>query len=171
MNQIKTPSITKIKPQIIILLVILIYFLLLQSLNAPLYWKEENKSGMTSFYLGILNYVMVFLPFIILLCKNGIKKNLIMLQAMLRKYWIPYLIYVSSIYFIRQQVKFGVYYIDMGIGGFVFWLTKSPTSDFIMMYAFLIFQSFISLLFFIVLPYYTFVLHSNIFPLKKNNAR
>lgn len=163
MNQIKNPNISQIKHLIIILLFIVIYFLLLQSINSPIYLKYQNKSGSTCFYLDILNYVMVFLPLIKLLCKNGIKNNLIMLRAMLMKYWVPYLIYVVSIYLIRQQVLLGHYFIDMGIGRFVFWLTKSPTSDFAMMYAFWIFQSCISLLFFIALPFYTFVLYSYIF--------
>lgn len=179
MNQIKPKTVTpkktlirpviisQIKSRIIILLFIVVYFLLLQSINSFIYLKVQNKSGMISYYLDILNCVMVFFPLIILLCKKGIKKNLTMLQSMLRKYWIPYLIYVFSIYLIRQHVMLGVYYIDLGIGSLVFWLSKSPTSDFLMYYAFFIFQSFISLLFFVVLPFYTSVLHSYIFRLKK----
>ncbi len=174
-----TPKTTRIRPvitsqiksRIIILLFIAVYFLLLQSINVPIYWKNQNKNGSTTFYLVILDYVMVFLPLIILIFKIGIEKNLIMLQSMLRKYWIPYLIYVCSVYLIRQQVILGYYYIDMGIGGLVFWLTKSPASDFLMMDAFLIFQSYISLLFFLALPFYTSVLHSYIFRIKKENIR
>ena len=161
MNQI----IANIKTKIFILLSILVYFLLLQSINSAIYLKIENKSEMT-FYLDIFNYVMVFLPVIILFCKNNF--NILMLLSMLKKYCFPYFIYIFIIYFIRQQVQVGVYFIDIGITSFL--LSKSVTSEYIMMYVFWVFQSFISLLFFIILPFYTLVLHSYILGLKKDNA-
>lgn len=158
--------IAKIKTKIFILISIVVYFLLLQSINSAIYLKIENKSEMT-FYLDILNCVMVFLPVIILFCKNALKINILL--SMLKKYCFPYLIYIFIIYFIRQQVKVGVYFIDIGITTFL--LSKSVTSKYIMMYVFWVFQSFISLLFFIILPFYTLVLHSYIFGLKKDNAK
>lgn len=164
MNQI----IVKLKTKIFILICIVVYFLLLQSINSAIYLKIENKSELT-LYLDILNYIMVFLPVIILFCKNGFKINILMLLSMLKKYCFPYLIYIFIIYFIRQQVKVGVYFIDIGITSFL--LSKSVTSEYIMMYVFWVFQSFISLLFFIILPFYTLVLHSYIFGLKKDNAK
>ncbi len=163
MNQI----IVILKTKIIILLSIVVYFLLLQSINSAIYLKFANKSEM-SLYLVILNYIMVFIPFIILFCKNGFKINTLMFLSSLKKYFLPYLIYIFIIYFIRQQVKLGVNFIDIGITSFL--LSKSVTSEYTMLYIFLIFQSFISLLFFIILPYYALVLHSYVFKLKKYNT-
>lgn len=163
MNQI----IVTLKSKIFILLSIVVYFLLLQSINSAIFLKVENKSDM-SLFLVILNYIMVFIPVIILFCKNAFKINILMLLSTLKKYCFPYLIYIFIIYFIRQQVKLGVYFIDIGITSFL--LSKSITSEYTMLYIFWVFQSFISLLFFILLPFYTLILHTYFFGLKKYNA-
>lgn len=170
MNQIKPHNIYKRKHSIITLLLIVVYFLLLQSINSSIYLRYQIESESSYFYFDILNYVMVFLPLIILLYKYCLKKRIIMLHSMFMKYWIPYLIYVFSIYLVRQQVVLGDYYIDISIGGLVFWLTNSPTSDLVMMYAFWIFQSFNSLLFFIALPFYTFILRSYVLGLLSGSS-
>lgn len=138
------------------LLFILVYFLLLQSVYSFIYLKLLSKKELI-LLLNIFNYVMLFMPLCILLCKSSIK-NLAAPQLLVRRYWIPYLIYVVAIVLIRKQVRLGDYYLN--IGPFDLLLPKSTSSLFVMVYVEEIFQNLISFLFFIVLPFYTFFLSS-----------
>lgn len=140
-----------------VLLLYIIYFSIVQFIYSFLY-MVVSKSQNSIYLFDIISYVLLFSPVIILIWKIGMKKITENIFLLFKKYWIFYLAYILILYFIRNQIILGDKYIEIPFKAF--WLDESFKSYFFMLYIYKLFFSFLSAIFFLILPSYVWLLNS-----------
>lgn len=105
-------------------------------------------------YASFLSLIFLFAPVLIFIWHYGLQDIKTLFLSFWKKYWIYYLIYIIILYLIRKDIILGYYYIDFSMFGLHLQLSETASSAFIMAYLYQLFYSYISTLFFVILPNY-----------------
>ena len=74
-----------------------------------------------------------------------------------KAHWFFYLLYIVVLYLIKSSIVLGDYFIEISMLNMYFELSKNAFSDFVMAFAYTVFDSTAATLFFILLPVYFLV--------------
>ncbi len=129
---------------------IMIYYAIVQFIYTIGYVAIQKGLQQDSVYF--LCDILLFLPAPIVIWYCGLNhiKNSIRSEG--TKYLVFYIAYIAVMYLIRKEVVLGVYYFE--IFGVQQQLNKTEISAFLMAYLYMLFHSFKSTIFFILLPCY-----------------
>lgn len=134
-----------------------LFFVLLQILDSVLEGYAYHNGVEIWWEAYGIGKIIVLVPFLILLYKHGIYPLKKELSEMKKRYIFAYAAYLLMLYLTSKMFLVGIYYLEIPLIEQPIWLNQTFLSEVVMGVVGRMTSSMISGIFFIILPFYTYL--------------
>lgn len=147
-----------IRPGFICIIAVMCY-VIIQAIYSVSYVLalRATISGVVEISVGILRFALIFAPIVVFIFSRGLQNSKKIFLESVKAHWFFYLLYIVVLYLIKSSIVLGDYFIEISMLNMYFELSKNAFSDFVMAFAYTVFDSTAATLFFILLPVYFLV--------------